>query len=178
MLSSDPDHEHIECLAWKIRELLQDLRNWYSSYEILLSRAPPIFPPSAEYDRRCKVFATYLSCVIISSRLLGAIASTERVKLERGTQILAMKMLDMELEVKTTSSAAALFMAQTLGVAQATLATSEDWLEGEQIAKLESISPEGFTSMSPESEGNPGPTGLIDFWKFEKWNNKCGRKMF
>jgi len=177
MLSPNPDRARISSIALKIHQLRVDLLKWNNNYEYLLSRAPTISAGSAEYDRRCKVFATYLSCVIISSRLLGALSPSERVQLEEDTQTYAAQMQDLELEVKSTSSAAALFMAQTLGVAQATLATSKDWLQGERIAKLESISPDGFTSVSPESEGKES-TGLIDFWKFARWNKFCGRKMF
>jgi len=177
MLSPNPNRARIKSITLRIHQLRVDLLKWNSDYEFLLNRAPPIFAGSAEYDRRCKVFATYLSCVIISARLLGALSPNERVELEEDTQTYAAQMQEMELEVKSTSSAAALFMAQTLGVAQATIATSEDWLQGERIAKLESISPEGFASVSPESEGGE-PTGLIDFWKFARWNKLCGRKMF
>jgi hypothetical protein len=168
----DPDRTHINAIACKIHQLRVDLLKWHSNYEFSLSCAPAIYPGSAEYDRRCKVFATYLSCLIISSRLLGAISPTERVELEEETQVLAGRMLDLEIEVKSTSSAACMFMAQTLGVSQATIATSEDWLHGEilrngsrsgsgsgseqlQIEKLESISPEGFTSETPPSNSPP-----------------------
>jgi hypothetical protein len=156
---NEPDYVHINAVACKIHQLRVDLLKWHSDYESVLSSAQPIYPGSAEYDRRCKVFATYLSCVIISSRLLGAISPTERVELEEETQVLAGQMLDLEIEVKSTSSAACLFMAQTLGVAQATIGTSGDWLreeyegEGEGVEKLESVSPEGFVSLesvSPE----------------------------
>ncbi|KAG9243613.1 hypothetical protein BJ878DRAFT_510021 [Calycina marina] len=180
MLASQFTRKQIETLALKIYQLRVDLQAWNREYENILNRAPEIYLGSPEYDRKCEVFATYLSCVIIISRLLGVVSPTERVELEEETGIMAKQMLDMELEVKATkNSAAALFMAQTLGVAQATLATSEDWLQGERIGKLESISPEGFVSQSPEStDSRDEPTGLIDFWKFERWNTMCGRKMF
>jgi len=185
---SYPNYAHINQTACKIHQLRVDLFKWHSSYEFLLSCAPKIRPGSAEYDRRCKVFATYLSCVIITSRLLGAISPTERVELEEVTQILAGQMLDLELEVKSTSSAACLFMAQTLGVAQATIATSEDWLReeyedfGQGVGKLESVSPEGFVSptglsSASGSSGVPEQRDLIEVWKFVKWNKLCGRKM-
>lgn len=178
MLSPNPDRARIVSVALRIHQLRIDLLKWNNNYETLLSRAPTISAGSAEYDRRCKVFATYLSCIIISSRLQGALSPSERVELEEDTQTYAAQMQDLDLEVKSTTSAAALFMAQTLGVAKATLATSKDWLQGERIAKLESISPEGFTSVSPESEEREDPTGLIHFWKFARWNKLCGRKIF
>jgi len=149
VLHDDSNRPFINAIACKIHQLRVDLLAWHTNYEALLSQAPTIYPGSAEYERRCKVFATYLSCLIISSRLLGAISPTERVELEEETQVLAGQMLDLELEVKSASSAACLFMAQTLGVAQATIATSRDWLDGEQaLAKRGSVS---TGSVSTES---------------------------
>lgn len=158
----DPDPTHINTIACRLQQLRSDLLEWHKDYEFLLSRAPAIFPGTAEFDRRAKVFATYLSCVIISNRLLGAISPIERVDLEDETQVLAGQMLDLELEVKSTASGACMFMAQTLGVSQATIASSPHWLHGEdrrhsssgsvdeelqfQVEKLESVSPDGFIS--------------------------------
>jgi hypothetical protein len=169
--SPDPDAACINTIIHRLNMLREDLSKWNTSYEHLLSCAPPMYPGSAEYDRRVKVFATYLSCMILPSRLLGALNPTERVELEEETQIYTNQMLDLELEVNASSSAAAMFMAQTFGVAQATVATSEAWLHGEilrngsrsgsgsiseqalQVEKLESVSPEGFTSDGPPSAG-------------------------
>lgn len=172
LYSPDPDSAYINSTTNKLCKLREDMVKWNASYEYLLSCVPPIYPGSAEYDRRCKVYATYLSCMILPSRLLGALNPTERVELEEETQIYTNQMLDLELEVNSTSSAAAMFMAQTFGVAQATVATSEAWLQGEilrngdrsgsgsiseqlHIEKLESVSPEGFTSEAGSSDGPP-----------------------
>jgi hypothetical protein len=208
----DPDPANIHAISCKLQQLRADLLTWHRSYEILLSCAPAIFPNSAEFDRRAKVLATYLSCLIIISRLLGAISPTERVELEDETQILAGQMLDLELEVKSTSSGACMFMAQTLGVSQFTIASSANWLHGEdrsrsgsasvsekfQVEKLESVSPEGFTSDTSsgppsaelgsegllsegllsagfstaeysESSYGRGPGGLLERWKLDSW---------
>lgn len=196
-----PDYMHNNVIASKIQQLRADLIDWHARWQYLLSCAPVIQLGSAEYDRKCKTYATYLSCVIIASRLLSALSPTERAELEMETRISANQMLDLELEVKSTSSAACLFMAQTLGVAQATLACSQDWLKerdeystpgGDRVQKLESVSPEGFVSpgsltfsLSSRSEsgsvsGNgdtPEQRDLIEVWKFERWNELCGRKM-
>jgi hypothetical protein len=161
----DPDRAAIDKVACQIRQLRVDLLKWHSSYEFLLSCAPEIFPGSAEYDRRCKVFATYLSCLIISSRLLGALSPTERTELEDETQILVGQMIDLELEVKSTSSAACLFMAQTLGVSQATMASSQDWLK--------TVLSQDKTEDGEKSDGS----GLIETWKFESWCKLFGRKL-
>ena len=168
--SSDPDPIFINTVIQKIHKLREGLSKWNVNYEYILSNAAPMLPGSAEYDRKVKVFATYLSCLIIPSRLLGALSPTERIDLEEETQIYTNQMLDLELEVNASSSAAAMFMAQTFGVAQATVMTSGAWLQGEiqrnvtrsgsgsvseqsQIEKLESVSPEGFTLDGPPSAG-------------------------
>jgi hypothetical protein len=208
----DPDPTNIHTIACKLQQLRADLLTWHKSYEFLISCAPAIFPNTAEFDRRAKVFATYLSCQIVTSRLLGAISPTERVELEEETQILARQMLDLEQEVKSTPSGACMFMAQTLGVSQFTIASSADWLQGEdrsrrssgsisgqlRVEKLESASPEGFTSDTsselasaglgsegfqveglratgissadlPESSHGRGPGGLLERWKLASW---------
>lgn len=173
------DRLHINAIADKLCRLRADLYEWHSRYEVLLTSGPQLYPGSPEFERKCKVFATYLSCVIISSRLLGVLSSTERVELEQETQLLASQMLDLELEVKAAFSAAAMFMAQTLGVAQSTIATSKDWLRGEspstryrssndivneglEVGKVESVSPDGFTSGVESPKGPPSATQSSD----------------
>jgi hypothetical protein len=134
-----------------------------SSYELLLSSAPEILAGSPEYDRGCKTFGTYLSCVIIVSRLLGALSPSERVELEHETQMLANHMLALEVEARSTSSSVCIFMAQTLGVSRATVATSKDWLMGETVETLDD---------TPPGESRD----VIASWKFDRWNTALGRK--
>jgi len=131
--SEEPDRVAVDELACRIHDLRVDLLKWHSSYELLLSSAPEILPGSPEYDRGCKTFGTYLSCVILVSRLLGALSPSERVELEHETQMLSNHMLALEVEARSTSSAVCIFMAQTLGVSRATIATSKDWLMGESV---------------------------------------------
>lgn len=159
----ETDQAAINELACRIHHLRVDLLKWHSSYEILLSQAPEILPGSPEYDRGCKTFGTYLSCVILASRLLGALSPSERVELENETQMLAKHMLALEVEARSTSSAVCIFMAQTLGVSRATIATSKDWLMGESV---------------DISDGEPKgkPREVIPRWKFDRWNASLGRK--
>lgn len=157
------DEVAVNGLTCRIHQLRVDLMKWHSSYELLLCSAPEILPGSPEYDRGCKTFGTYLSCVIIVSRLLGALAPSERVELENETQMLAKHMLDLEIEASTTSSAVCIFMAQTLGVSRATIATSKDWLMDETV---------DIGDNSPKKE----PREVIASWKFDRWNRALGRK--
>jgi hypothetical protein len=148
-------------IASQLRQLRADLLKWHGRYEAILRRTPKIPPGSAEYDSHCKVFATYLSCLIISSRLLGALSGVERLELEDTAQSLAEQMFELELEVKNTSMATSLFMAQTLGVAQATKATTEVW-KGKDKA---------------ENEDQQSSNGIIARWRLERWCRLCGRKL-
>ena len=172
---SDPDPSFIIEIACKIHELRVDLRKWHGQYEKILRDAPVILPGTAEFDRRCKVFATYLSCMIITSRLLGALSPTERSELEEETQVLTSQMLDLEAEVKSTSLQTYLFLAQTLGVSHATIATSDLWRDSSDGQKATKIEDEN-ENRQPDTPESPGPKGLIDTWKFERWNHLMGRK--
>lgn len=167
----DPDPSFIIEIACKIHALRVDLLKWHDQYTALLSTSPPILPGTAEFDRKCKVFATYLSCMIISSRLLGAISPTERSELEEETMVLTGQMLDLEVEVKNASLQTYLFMAQTLGVSHATINTSDLWRDASDKADSE---PGNGQPDTPES---PGARGLIEVWKFEKWNRLMARKI-
>lgn len=170
---ADPDPSFIIEIACRIHQLRVDLLKWHGQYENILRNAPAILPGTAEFDRRCKVFATYLSCMIISSRLLGSISPTERSELEEETQVLTGQMLALELEVKNASLQTYLFMAQTLGVSHATIKTSELWRDSSE--KGERIEDENGNEQ-PDTPESPGPRSLIESWRFERWNKLMGRK--
>ena len=150
-------------LVCRIHQLRVDLLKWHSSYELLLGSAPEILPRSPEYDRGCTTFGTYLSCVILVSRLLGALSPSRRVELENETQMLANHMLALEVEARSISSAVCIFMAQTLAVSRATIATSKDWLMGECVE---------LGDDTPKEEQRE----VIASWKFDRWNAALGRK--
>lgn len=173
---SDPDPSFIIEIACRIHQLRVDLLKWHGQYEAILQNAPTILPGTAEFDRRCKVFATYLSCMIISSRLLGAISPTERSELEEETQVLTGQMLNLEVEVKATSLQTYLFLAQTLGVSHATINTTELWRDVVEKKEEESPRDESRDGL-PDTPESPGPRGLIESWKFERWNALMGRKI-
>jgi len=139
-----------------IQQLRSDLLDWHDDYQSILKQAPKILPGTMEYDRQCKVVATYLSCIILVNRLLAAMNSPQRVKLELETRAYINQMLDMESEAQSTKSAACLFMAQTAGVAKATIAVTKDWLE------------------EPQDGENKG---LVEKWKFDKWCRTMGRSI-
>ena len=171
----DPDPSFIVGVARRLHQLRIDLLKWHIQYQMVLASADEIRSGSAEFDRRCKVFATYLSCMILSSRLLGAISPEEKNELEAATMVLTGQMLDLELEVRKASLQTYLFMSQTLGVSKATIATSDDWRDMGVGAKREDDEG-GGNGGDPDTRESPGPQGLIEVWKFEKWNKLMGRK--
>jgi hypothetical protein len=63
-------------------------------------------------------------------------------------RLLAHRILALKLEAQSTSNAVCVFMAHSLEVSRAAIATSEDWLIGAPSAA----------------------------WKFERWNTALGRK--
>jgi len=156
-VETDPNVQAIKETESQARQLRLDLRKWRGDWETILTRCPDVRLDLIEYDKQCKDFAVYLSCVIITNRLLAAVSSSERLELEFETQCLCHEMLDLEMEVKSLSSHSSLFMAQTVGVARATIATARDW------------------RLIDETDSNP--TGLVDVWKFEKWCRLFGRKL-
>jgi hypothetical protein len=180
------DLGHINKIAIRLRHQRVELLKWHCNYESILNWGPRIFPGSAQYDSHCKVFATYLSSIMISTRLLAAISPSERPELEEETQGYANQMQDLELEVKSESAQTALFMAQTLGVAQATKATAPDWRDTEAVSPSSSttlsISPSTLSSTTLNSDGkddekDPSGLGVIEVWKFERWCKLFGRKL-
>ncbi|KAG0645217.1 Uncharacterized protein D0Z07_9032 [Hyphodiscus hymeniophilus] len=170
---SDPDASFIIEMACKIHQLRVDLVKWHAEFGSIVRSNPAVYTPgTAEFDRRCQVFATYISCMIISSRLLGAISPTERSELEEETQVLTGQMLNLEIEVKKASLQTYLFLAQTLGVSHATINTSELWRDSkEKETKVEDENGD----IQPDTPDSPGPRGLIDAWKFQRWNQLMGR---
>ena len=100
----------------------------------------------------------YISCSMIANRLLTAICfnSPENTGLEEETQLLAVQMIDLEMQVKDVCPHTRLFLAQTVFVAKATLATAGEWLA--------------------ESNGS-GDGTVIETWKFERWCGLFGRKV-
>jgi len=160
----DENTPDINALVSKAQKLRADLLNWQRDYEDYLSLLPEPKPGSVEHDERCKVIAIYFSCIMIISRLLGAIVPSRRVELEKHTQSYAQQTLDLEREVKAIGSQASFFMAQTAGIARATKATTQDWLETSKV--------------EVEMEEHRGSRGaIIEARKFERWNKLMGRRI-
>ncbi|PQE31973.1 C6 zinc finger domain protein [Rutstroemia sp. NJR-2017a WRK4] len=126
---TDPEPEYIDRMIKFCRMLRRKFLEWRRAYEELVSKTS-VREGTMEFDRRCKAFATYLSCIMFTNRLLGCLVAEEREALERETQGLADEMLSLDEEVQVTSKAANLFMAQTAGVAGAMKITRREFEEG------------------------------------------------
>lgn len=109
---------------------------------------------SPDYDSHCKVFAHYLSCVMITSRMLAAVSWTERKEVEEGTQALARRMLEIDKE--ETATPTNVFMAMNVAVSHTILATADDWSGREDAVDSDAI---------------------IETVKLERWCKLFGRKM-
>ena len=144
--------------ASRLRGLRLDLLGWNNRYAAIRASKPKSLPGGAEYDSHCKVIATYLCCMIISTRLLAALSSTERPELEKMALLLADQMFVLEEEVRDVSVQTTLFLAQTLGVSHSVKMTTHDWDgNGRESDRVDSV---------------------IARSTFETWNNICGRTLF
>lgn len=150
-----PEPKDVERIVVKLRQLRKNFLNWNKKYEKTIARCPDMYPGSANHDSHCKVFANYLSCLMVTSRLLAAISLSERRELEEESQWLANEMMELKEQVKCTPTN--LFMAQTSAVANAVIATKDDWLG------------DGEKEMSDEK-------GLIKRRKLERWCKMFGRR--
>jgi hypothetical protein len=92
----DPDVVAIKDLAGRIRQHRTNFLNWHSRYQSIMTRSPDMSPGCPDYDSHCKVFANYLSCMMITTRLLEAVCAAERPELEETTQSLIAQMFDLE----------------------------------------------------------------------------------
>lgn len=147
----------VNTIATRLRKLRSDLLAWNSRYESTFQEKAKIQSSSGEYDNHCKVIATYLCCMIISTRLLAALSSAERPELEKTALVLADQMFQLEEEVRDVSVQTTLFLAQTLGVSHSIKMTTHDW--------------DGL------GEHNDRSDGVIARSTFERWNQVCGRKI-
>lgn len=138
------------CIA--LRKLRNKLKSWYKRYLAIISMIPDLESGSASHDSHCKVYANYLACLMITSRLDAAVCPKTRREAEATALALADEALDLKYEMK--SSPTCLFMAQTIIAAEATRETAEEWR----------VQDEGEVGAVYTDE-----SGLVERWKLEKW---------
>lgn len=152
-----PGIPSVALTAAGLRELRLDLLAWYDRYQIYIRDRPSVLTGSIDYDNHCKVISTYLSCILITNRLLTALSVVERSDLEAHSLECTIQAFRLEEEVKYSSTQTSLFLAQTVGVSTTIKMTTYDW--------------NGLNSSDDRADG------VISRMTFETWNNICGRKL-
>jgi hypothetical protein len=150
-----PPSSFIEDVIIRLQEIRNKFKSWYARYQVILQNLDmKIGGPN--HDSHCKVYANYIACLLITSRILAAISPQDRRECEEVAQNLAHSMLDLEDEMK--SSPTALFTAQTSIAARVTIDTREAW-----------------RVMGDDEDGSYTDTkGLIERRKLEEWATNLG----
>lgn len=152
-----PGIPSVAVTAASLRELRLDLLAWYDRYLQYVYDRPGILTGTIEYDNHCKVVSTYLSCILITNRLLTALSVVERSDLEAHSLKCVDQAFKLKQQVDGTSTQTSLFLAQTVGVATTVQMTTYEW--------------NGLNTSDDRNDG------VIARKTFEAWNNICGRKL-
>lgn len=155
---SPPDPEFLESVIQRLYRSRKFFKEWQDRYWNILGGCDDVSPGSANHDSHCKVYANFIACLMVTSRLLAAISPKDRREAEGCAQKLALEMVQLENDVK--SSPTWLFMAQTVIVARATRATAEEWR------------PKSET----EDENYTDEKGLVSVGKLVQWAKMFGRR--
>ncbi|RFU72739.1 hypothetical protein TARUN_9519 [Trichoderma arundinaceum] len=123
-----------------------------------------VFSPEFDYRglgpwciTRLALRGTYAVCRMVKSRLLYAISPTRFQHLEVEAQDIARRVLNLKDEMATYKDSALVwnqFMAQGSWIAKGIVETKDIWAERQE-----------------------GHEGMLEEWKFVKWNQVIGRKM-
>lgn len=166
---TEPDLDVVHTTAGRLRQQRAEFLKWSIRYQEILAQYPDMSLGSSEYDSHCKVYSTFLSCMMISTRLLAAISASERSELESLAQGFADEMIELDQRVRSSSTQTGLFMAQTHGVAGSLKNTEQLW-QDDRVGDADDYSVSSASSSSASTE-------LIGRWKFECWAKGFGRKM-
>lgn len=156
-----PNPDIIAGLTVRVRRILHKISEWHSKYIAVLSYYPKFIPGSAEYDSSCKVYSTYLVCIMAASRLLGSLSSNERPTLEERTQKIAEEVMKLSQEVRAVSKQTCLFLAQSRATALSVRSTKNDWQQ--------------LIEEDPQISTHKGQILVRSHW--QKWCSTVGRKM-
>lgn len=143
----------LEELSNQMLELRAGLLKWRTHHQEFIDTPKTSVTP-AIFDKRSRIFSKYLACQILVCRLMASI-SFDRASLEKEIQAMVDLLLNIEPEVKCVNEDAdMLYLAQVIGFAHASKATTQKWAE-----------------MSEREIER----GLVDRGKFESWCRLCGR---
>lgn len=151
----------VENLADRAQQLRTDLLMWRRKYvRVLGKNGSNIHTGTIEGDSRCKTIAIYLSCLMLSNRLIAAVRPSEKLEREKEVQQLVAEIFELQEHLTTVRPQASLFIVQAVGFAHAMAATTLDWQE------------------TPGTEGNFDiPERVISRWIFERWCESFGHKI-
>jgi hypothetical protein len=94
----NPQPEYVEAVVESLRRLRASLRKWRCKYTKIIQSISDMGPGTQAFDAHCKVFSTYVTCLMISSRLLGTLSPLERADCEDCTQRLSGEMFELTLQ--------------------------------------------------------------------------------
>ncbi|CAG8958310.1 hypothetical protein HYFRA_00000665 [Hymenoscyphus fraxineus] len=156
-----PEVDTVDDLISRVRRILNKLYQWHDRYVTVFSYHPKLNPGSVQYDSVCKVFSTYLTCIMAGSRLLGILSPNERAAFKERTQKAAAEVNELDLEVRSGSKHTCVFLAQSRGTAQSIIATKEEWQQ--------------FNAQEPDLFATSGR--LLVRSHLRSWWSTIGRKM-
>ena len=149
-------------LTVRIRQLQKQLSQWHQEYEkLVLGTHSQEVPGDKETDKRFEILGIYITSLIKLNRVILALNPLRDSRLEDETQHLACLMIRLETTANAANPRAAIFMAAKKRVAEATIATEEDWRN---------------STSTENGKKCMGPNGLIKKQTFGRWSKLMGRK--
>jgi hypothetical protein len=159
--TSNPLDKSSECHFRKLQSspdvpFLEDM----SPYPLLSPNPDPDLPP----DKKLEIHGTWLTCIILKTRLLVSVNPQRYQYLEEETQRLAEAIMRIRDRCRERPSLqGGLFMTQTIWIARATVGTRESWRGATER--------EEWTAMDGRETG-----GMIAKQRFEEWCLLLGRR--
>lgn len=83
---SNFEANQLEDLKSQARQLRDDLQNWRQTYDTFLANFPLVPENSIHFNKSAEITSTYLSCRMITNRLLSSVSLSESTELEVETQ--------------------------------------------------------------------------------------------
>ena len=153
-----PDHHTVECLLQETRELRTKFQEWRFTYDCLVeSRGYGRDSPAQHHNLRM-FLAVCVTDLVLLARIMVALDPVGNWELEEQAQALAGLVVALKQEVAGIDLQANLFLTQKLGLAQAVIATGNDW-----------------RGARWQLNGGRGGSTVIARWVFEKWCALLGR---
>ena len=115
----------VQQLSLRVRHRREMLANWLFRFKTVLAENPDSTPLSC--DRRYEILGVGMAMLVISNRLLLAVHHDMAGVLEPETQSLARQIMHLQQRASEANPRAGIFMTLKIVLAQATLATKDEW---------------------------------------------------